>query len=54
MQNLGTEVSQLGSLLEMQLMNGSSLVNHSRVIIVHAVNIRPDLNLLSIEGCTYQ
>ena len=54
MQNLSTEVGQLGSFLEVQLVNGLGLVNDTRVVVVHAVNICPYLNLLSIQGSTNQ
>ena len=54
MEDLGSEVSQLGSLFEVKLVNRLRLVNDTRVVIVHTVDIRPDLDLLSIDGSTYE
>ena len=34
--------------------DGMRFVNHSRVIVVHAINVRPDLYFLCTYCCTYQ
>ena len=52
MENLGTEVSQLGSLLEVQLANCLSVLYDTRVVVVHTVDVGPDLNLVCWQGCT--
>ena len=52
--DLGTEIGKLSSLLEMQLMDRGGLVNHTRVIVMHAVDVCPYLNLLSIQRGTDQ
>ena len=52
MQNLGTEVGQLGGFLKLQLVNGLSLFDHSRVVVMHTVNVSPYLDFLSADGCT--
>ena len=52
MQNLGTKISQLSSFLEVQLANGLSLFHYTRVVVVHAVNVSPNLNFLSVDGST--
>ena len=54
MQNLCTEICQLSSLLEVELVNGLRLVDHTWVVIMHTVDVRPDLNLLGIDGSTNQ
>ena len=52
MQNLGTEVSQLGSFLELQLVDRLRLVDHTRVVVVHTVDVGPNLDFLSVQGST--
>ena len=54
MQNLSTKVSQLGCLLKVQLVNRLCAVNHTWVVIVHTVDIGPDLNLISTDSSTNQ
>ena len=51
-ENLGTEVSQLCSLLEVQLAYCLSVLYDTRVAVVHYVDIGPDLNFVSWESCT--
>ena len=53
-QDLGTEVSQFGGFLEMQLMNGLRVIYYTRVVVVHTVDIGPDLNLLSTDSGTHK
>ena len=50
MQNLCSEVSQLGSLLEVQLVNGLGAINHAWVVVVHTVDIGPNLNLIGSDS----
>ena len=50
MQNFRAEVSQLGCLFEMQLAYGRSLVHDTRVVVVHPVNVRPDLDFLGLDS----
>ena len=54
MQNLGTEVCQLGGLFEMQMTHRRSLVHNTGVVVVHAVDIRPNLDFGSVDGSTNQ
>ena len=54
MQNLGSEVCQLSSLLEVQLVNRLCAINHAWVVVVHTVDISPDLNLVSSDSSTNQ
>ena len=54
MQNLCTEVSQLGCFFEVQLAYRSGLVNNTRVVIVHTVDICPDLDFGSVHCCSDQ
>ena len=54
MQNLGTEVGQLGSLFELQVTNRFRILHESGAIVVHAVYVGPDLYLLGIDSSTYQ
>ncbi len=48
MQNLGTEISQLGSLFEMEVSHRARTLYKTRIIIVHSVYICPYLYLLSL------
>ena len=52
MQDLGTEVGQLGSLFKVQLVHGLRLVHHSGIVVVHAVDVGPYLYFLGIDGGT--
>lgn len=52
MQNFGAEVSQLCSLFELQLVDGLRLVYHTRVVVVHTVDVGPDLDFLSVQCST--
>ena len=52
MQDFGAEVSQLRSLFELQLVDGLRLVYHTRVVVVHTVDVGPDLDFLSVQCST--
>ena len=52
MQNLGTKIGKLGSLLEVELANGLGLIHNTWVVVVHSVDVGPNLNLLSWQSCT--
>ena len=49
-QDLGTEVGELGSLLEVELTHGLRTLDNTRVIVVHTIDVRPDLDFLCTEG----
>ena len=49
-QNLGTEISKLGSLLKIQAFHWTRVFNIARVIVVHTVNVGPDFNLLRADS----
>ena len=51
-QNLGTEVGQLGCLLEMKLADRLGVFHNAWVVVVHAVYVGPDVNLLGLDGST--
>ena len=53
-ENLGSEVSQLCCLLEVQLAYCLCVLYDTRVVVVHTIDIGPDLNLVSWESCTYE
>ena len=44
------QISQLGSLFKMELAHGRCSLNEARIIIMHTVNVCPDLDLLRTEG----
>ena len=54
MQNLCTKVSQLCCLFEIQLMYGICLIHDTWVIVVHAVDVSPNLYLVRHHCSTYQ
>ena len=54
MQNLRSEVCQLGCLLEVELTDGLRVLHDARVVIMHAVNVGPYLDFLCGEGSTYE
>ena len=49
-ENLCPEVSQLRSFLKVQLAHGFGLLYHARVIVVHSVDVCPDLDFFGIDG----
>ena len=53
-QNLGTEVGQLGSFFKMQLAHRRRFVDNARVVVVHTVDIGPDLDFGSMDSGTDQ
>ena len=50
MENLGSEITQLSSLVEMQMPYGRGPFHHPGVVVVHTVYIGPYLNLLDSES----
>ena len=50
MEYLGTEVGQLGCLLEVQLAHGLGVVHDAGVVVVHAVDVGPYLDFLGLQG----
>lgn len=46
MQDLGTEVGKLGSLLEVELVDGLGVIYYARVVVVHTVDVGPNLYLV--------
>ena len=50
MENLGSEVAQLGSLLEVEMTYGSGLVYDAGVVVVHTVDVGPNLYLTSTNS----
>ena len=51
-QNLCPEISQFGGFLEVQATHWCCGINEARIIIVHPIDIRPDLDLVNFEGST--
>ena len=49
MEDLGTEVGQLGRLIVVECPHRSGVLHDTRVVIVHPVDVGPYLNLLGIE-----
>ncbi len=49
MEDFRAKISKLRSFFEVQLINGLCSLYESGVIVVHAVNVRPDLNLFGIN-----
>ena len=52
MKYLGTEVGQFGGFLEVQLMNWCCFVDNARIVVVHTVNVCPNLNFVGTDGST--
>ena len=50
MQDLGPEIGQLGRLVKAQLLDGMGLTHHTRIVIVHAINVGPYLNLFAANS----
>ena len=53
-QDFCTEVCQLGCLFKMKMAHGRGLVHNTRVVVVHTVDVRPNLDFGSIDSRTYQ
>ena len=49
-QDLGAEIAQLGGLLEVEVPHGGGVVHDARIVVVHAVDVGPDLDLLRTHG----
>ena len=54
MQDLGAEVGQLGGLVEVEAVHGACAFYDARVVVVHAVDVGPDLHLFGADGGAYQ
>ena len=50
MQDLGSEVGQLGGLVEVEAVHGACTFYDARVVVVHAVDVGPDLHLFGSDG----
>ena len=48
--DLRSEVRQLGGFLEVEATYGSRSIDDTGVVVVHAIDIRPDLDLVDLEG----
>ena len=53
-QNFCTEVSQLGCFFKVKLTNRSCLVDNTRVVVMHTVDVCPNLDFGSVYGCSDQ
>ena len=53
-QHLCPEVSQLGGFIKRELGNGIGVLYDPGIVVVHAVYVGPDLDLLGIDGSAYQ
>ena len=54
MEYLCAKISQLCCFLKIQLAYGIGLVYHSRIVVVHAVDVGPYLYLFNLKSCTYK
>ena len=52
-QYLRAKVGQLGSLFKVQLPNGLGLIYHTWVVVVHAVDVCPNLNFIGRQYCAH-
>ena len=50
MQYLGTEVSQLGGLFEMEVTHGRGALDYAGIVVVEAVDVGPYLYLFCLDG----
>ena len=53
-QDFCAEVCQLGRFFKMKVTHRRSLVHNTRVVVVHTVDVRPNLDFGSIDGSAYQ
>ena len=51
-QDLGTEIGKLGSLVKVELAHRLGVSHHARVVVVHTVDVGPDLNLFGTDSGT--
>lgn len=54
MEYLCAEIGKLGGFLEVQVVHGRSLFHETRVVVVHSVDVGPDLYLIGFQSCAYQ
>src|SRR6185436_12552036 len=54
MQDLCAEICQLGGLIESKLRDGERFLDDARVVIVHPVDVGPDLDFFGLDGGTDQ
>src|SRR5690349_1683764 len=52
MEDLGTEISKLCSFGITQFINTGCLFDNAWIIVVDTIDICPDLDLISMQGCT--
>lgn len=50
--DLRSEICQLGGFLEVEATYGSRSIDDTGVVVVHAIDIRPDLDLVDLKGGT--
>ena len=50
--DLRSEICQLGGFLEVEATYGSRSIDDTGVVVVHAIDVRPDLDLVDLEGGT--
>ena len=50
MEDLGAEVGQLGRLVEIEAMDGRGTLDDTWVIVVHAIDVGPDLHFGGADG----
>ena len=53
-QDFGSEVGQFGRLFKVQMPYGLRIFHHARVVVVHPVDIGPDLDFLRADGGSHQ
>ena len=49
-QDFCAEIGQLGGLLEVQLADGTGALHIARIVVVHAVDVGPDIYLVGLDG----
>ena len=52
MKDLSSEIGKLGGFLEVETTYGRGRIDDTRVVVMHSVDIRPDLDLLSVDSCS--
>ena len=53
-QNFRPEIGQFGCLAETHRANGVGVVDKTRVVIMHAVDVGPNLHLSCVDGSAHQ
>ena len=54
MKDLCSEITELGGLVKVEVAHRRSAFDHARVIVVHTVNVCPNLDFACLYGCSYQ